>query len=364
VSDTQTVAKQRALEHVISLLQMNPIQQGDAIIAARSTALGLVKKSSAAAAAAEAGGDPQAERRKLLERLEKLRAAFWTMPLDQLQRYLENMRGRGFADVEAAVTRLRVVAANRAVFPRLARERDFDGDLFSALKEVLIRSPRDTTVLKEQVLSSFRSREKRNRYRKMLQMLERELPAVYQLEADWFNALYRQKNYKAPWATTAAAGSGASGVGQRSGAVAAVLIAMAILGGLGALADRDGVKKKGYSGYPRTSPTPSYQNSPPPTVSYPPRSRQQTSPSFTSQADIDEINRRNQERREETQRKFDEMRSRANSPNRYGGPRPGGPGSPGYNPPGTGPGGFGQPRYVPQQPSFGPPPGMRGGPNR
>src|SRR4029079_18226357 len=69
----------------------------------------------------------------------------------------------------------------------------FDGHFFSALKEVLVQSPRETAVLREQVLSTFRNRARRKSGRKMVELLQNEMPAVCQLESDWFETLRRQK---------------------------------------------------------------------------------------------------------------------------------------------------------------------------
>jgi len=192
MNEAQMQARRQAIDYMVRLLQMNPIQEGDEIISARSKALGLAKRgeSAAAAAAAEA---PQVDRRKVLEALEAVRSQFWTMPIDELNRQLAALDSQGFSDLEAAIGRLRVVAAHRALFPALAGKPGFDGEFFSALKEVLIRSPRDTAVLREKVLSSFRNRARRKGGRKMVALLKAEVPAIYELEADWFDTLYRQK---------------------------------------------------------------------------------------------------------------------------------------------------------------------------
>ncbi len=191
MSDGKAQARQRAIDYLVQLLQMNPVHEGAEIIAARNEALGLKKQATARPAAP---ADAQkADRRKLLDQLEELRRQFWTMPLDALNQQLNRLDGQGFADLEAAVARLRVVAVHRANFPPLAQQVDFDGELFSSLKEILTRSPRDTAVLREQVLSTFRNRAHRKRGRKMIKLLQRELPAIYGIEADWFDTLYRQK---------------------------------------------------------------------------------------------------------------------------------------------------------------------------
>lgn len=214
MSDAKAQARQRAVEYMTRLLQMNPVDQGDEIICARSTALGLANK--ADAARIEAAAEPRVERRKLIEQLDAIRRDFWTMPIATLRSQLSALNGQGFADLEVAVARLRVVAAHRSEFPKLAGQRYFDGEFFSSFKEVLTKSSRDTAVLKEQVLSSFRNRSRRKSGRRMVQLLKKELPAIYQLEADWMNALYRQKA-KAPELFVTRKDRAAADVGSSSG---------------------------------------------------------------------------------------------------------------------------------------------------
>lgn len=210
MSDAKAEARQRAVDYMARLLQLNPLQAGDEIIAVRSEALGLAKKVKVSEAMpAEA---QRADRRALLDNLESLRAQFWTLPIEQLWQRVNSLSGEGFADVEAAIARLRVVADYRPRFVALVQKSEFDGELFSSLKEVLTRSPRDTAVLREQVLAKFRVRERRGRGRKMVELLQREMPAIYELEADWFNTLYRQKAQS--WFGGGGAGTLGSGAGS------------------------------------------------------------------------------------------------------------------------------------------------------
>jgi hypothetical protein len=188
MSDAQ--ARQRAIDYMVRLVQMNPMHEGDEIVKARSKALGLAKKE---AANTQDVSEPKVERRKLLDQLDAIRAEFWSMPIDALQAKLATLNAGDYADLQAAVTRLQVVAAHRSQFPKLTQMTGFDGHFFSALKEVLIQSPRETAVLREQVLSTFRNRARRKSGRKMVELLQNEMPAVYELEAGWFETLRRQK---------------------------------------------------------------------------------------------------------------------------------------------------------------------------
>jgi hypothetical protein len=229
MSDSKPQAQQRTIDYMVRLLQMNPVHQGDEIVRARTSALRLAKKVPQPSAAVEQG-EPRAERRKLLEQLEAIRAEFWTMPLATLQSKLSEFCSEGFADVEAAAAKLRVVAAHRAEFPKLAEKPGFDGHFFASLKPILIDSPRDAAVLKEKVVSLFRDSSQRKRGRRMVRLLKNELPPIYQLEADWFATLQRQKTFVARTRVR----STAAAVGSRSGGgygwvIGIVLISLARL---------------------------------------------------------------------------------------------------------------------------------------
>lgn len=255
MSDAKAEARQRAVDYLTRLLQMNPVQAGDAIIAARSEALGLAKNVKAAELPhAEA---QRADRRALLDQLETLRTQFWTMPIDVLQQQVAGLDGAGFADVEAAIARLRVVADHRPRFVSLVQKEGFDGELFSSLKEVLTRSLRDTAVVRERVLSTFRDRKKRKRGRKMIALLKAEMPAIYELEGDWFNTLERQKAMSLTIKLTTRSGSNAVGTGSAASARSywwAGLVVMAILRAIFSYSD---ASRSNHTSAPRI-PTRSY----------------------------------------------------------------------------------------------------------
>jgi len=191
VSDSKAQSRQRAIDYLSRLLQMNPVSQGEEIIALRTKAFHRqARKSSPSIARPEAVFD---KRRVLLEKLEAVRTNFWQLPLPLLQQELSQLDATEFPDVHATVKRLHTVANHREGFPVLAQMRGFDGDLFGAIKKVLVAPARETAILREQVLSSFQKRARNKKGRRMVRLLEKEMPEVYRLETDWFNALKRQK---------------------------------------------------------------------------------------------------------------------------------------------------------------------------
>jgi hypothetical protein len=172
----------RTINYLARLLQMNPVQQADEIIRARNRAL---RRDVGPAAASGDAAQVRDRRRKLLEQIEEIRSAFWTLPPAELAAALNRVGGRRRAPPSrgAGARQASCVIGNGWLRRRF----------FSKLKHVLIDSPRDVSVLKEQILSSFRDRKHRRRLRQMVRLLEQEVPAIYALEADWFRALYRQR---------------------------------------------------------------------------------------------------------------------------------------------------------------------------
>jgi len=175
-------------------LGMNPQFEGDAIIALRSRTLGLKRPT----AAASVDTRREQRRNKALRVLETLREKCWTSSPEHLLKSLTKLDLDDLPDLQQAARRLETVARNRAKLPQLANHKHFDGDFFSCLKQVLAASPRETAVLREQVLASFRAGKLRKRGRRMIGLLKKELPELYALEVDWFESLMRQKKASSP----------------------------------------------------------------------------------------------------------------------------------------------------------------------
>jgi hypothetical protein len=183
--------QQQSIDYVARLLQMNPIHQGGDIVRARNEFLSLRKAVSdlRPMVANERGVD----RRQLVEQLESIRARFWSAPEDELTKELSALRGHNFVDLEIAVSRLQLVAAYRPELSALGAKGGHDASFVSALEEILTRAPRDTMAVREQLLTTFDSRAQRKSGRRILKRLRTQMPAVYDLDADWFDALNGRK---------------------------------------------------------------------------------------------------------------------------------------------------------------------------
>ena len=191
MSESARHDQEKAIAYVVRALQMDPVRYGEQIIDARSAALDLHAEVNPVLTS-----DVQQSRRtrqELQTALDRVRANFWTMPLDHLNYQLARFSAADFPDLRIPIARLQTAARHRESFVRLAECPGFDSMFFDALKKVLILAPRDVALIKEYLLLSFRRPIWRRRRRRMLDFLKHQAPAVYELETEWFDSLRRQK---------------------------------------------------------------------------------------------------------------------------------------------------------------------------
>jgi hypothetical protein len=188
MSSSDAAAKEKLLQYVERALVQNPLEESAAIIRRRSRLLGLepaIARTSETATEA----NPAVERQAVLKRIEAIRSTFWKAPLAELRASLAELKSQTLPDIQSAVGRLSVVASHRDQIPRLISDKAFDGDFLSVFKEVLIAAPRDSAVTKEKTLVAFGDRKIRRRGTKMIRLIERELPYLYELESQWLKSL-------------------------------------------------------------------------------------------------------------------------------------------------------------------------------
>jgi hypothetical protein len=188
MSSADPAAYEKLLQYVERALALNPLDDSAAIIRRRSRLLGLEAPPPTKAPTARVS-DPGRDRQRLLERLEAIRATFWTAPLAQLRASLEQLDASEFPDIQAVVRRLGVVAKHRDQFPRLVGHKWFDAHFLGVFKEVLIAAPREAAVAREKALAAFGAAKVRKSGSKMIRLIERELPYLFELESAWLQSL-------------------------------------------------------------------------------------------------------------------------------------------------------------------------------
>jgi hypothetical protein len=199
-ADPKAAAYERAVQYIEQTLRLNPLNDGATIIRRRSRMLGLeaAPPKSGVVPSAVAVRDLTAERQNLLAKVEEIRGRFWTTPLPTLKASLAALSAGDFPDIQSVVKRLSVVASHRDQIPRLTSDKAFDGDFFKVFKEVLVAAPRDSAIVKERTLAAFGDRKLRKRGTRMIGLIEREMPYLYELESQWMTSLVKQRNRKVP----------------------------------------------------------------------------------------------------------------------------------------------------------------------
>ncbi len=307
-------ASPQVVDYLTRQLARNPIHESSDIVAARARAFKLNAKASRAANTPPAG-----QRQQVRDQLEAIRKQCFSAHLPQLIGQLDQLKLDEYPDLAALGKRLRVILDSRAKLPALSQNPRFDGDFFSCLKQVLVSPSRDVSVLREQVLSSFRHRRNRKRGQAMIRMIKEEVPELYALEAAWFDSLIHYKANKHFGAT--AQRSQSSQNQESSGGIpwwVVALVVFALLRGGRALHE---ASKKSEPERTRYSQPVRRPNTSPARPNVPP-SRPSNPPSRPSDLDVvgpmrgssSDARRRIEEFRQRQRERMDELRTRPTRP--------------------------------------------------
>jgi len=173
-------------------LTANPVYDAGLIIARREKLLGR----SSDEPAAPSNRQREARQAALTARLDTIRSQFWSAPLSQLKEQLNRLPVSEFPDLDIAIARLKQVALCRPDFPRLAQHRRANKVLFNALKAVVVLPPSQAGATRERANRSL-AKVQPQKLRRMITMMKKEFPHLYQLEADWLKQVGRLKKYAA-----------------------------------------------------------------------------------------------------------------------------------------------------------------------
>ena len=189
-------SESRRVRYLTRVLKLNPVFQAGEIVELRNKYLGL--KSLTSTNQSDGDNEEFEERRAAAARIiERVREHFWQLPLDRLRGKLAGLKLNAFPDLKHAATRLTVLAANRDTLPSLVQHKDFDSSLFTALKTVLISSPREAVSVKEKFQKRLPDKQPRNQAVRMVRLLKSNVPEVYELEQDWLDSIIRYRPPKA-----------------------------------------------------------------------------------------------------------------------------------------------------------------------
>jgi hypothetical protein len=222
----RTLTEVEARRYFRRMLEMNPLYDPSGVLALRRKSLGLTAAVREEAFSAAATGQ---QRAAVLEELDRLRREFWTLPLDQLQKSLESINVKRLPDLRPLVNRLRMVAACRGEFPRLASSMTGCLPLVHAFKSAVVLPPAEAGMHKEQFIRSVKDKRQVKQVKQAAQKIKSEFPLLYDLEKDWFETLMK---LKARYATESAFSNAGGSIEWESlgpGVVFAIIILLRFL---------------------------------------------------------------------------------------------------------------------------------------
>jgi len=186
MSPTKPRTDAQRVAYLQRVLVLNPIQQSDLIHSLRRRFHGLAE---AAPQPRESRQDLQELRRETARKIDAVRTRFWTVELDKLHRVLGGLPLEQFPDLRLAAERLQVVADHRQDFPALSEKKLFDPEFFADVRRVIVMAPRDAIAERERVTQRIRQSGRVWRAQKMIRLIARHLPEIYDLESDWFEII-------------------------------------------------------------------------------------------------------------------------------------------------------------------------------
>lgn len=173
------------IAYVVEMLQRNPLYEAEWIVDSRSAFLGLGSRR----VAESPTPDHSAQRDRLQADIDAVRNQFWTLALDDLLQRITGLDGSRFPELQPALRRLRTVAGLRVEFPRLATHKRAYLPLVHALKRCAVLPPRESSQVKEQFLMTHSRSGDLPAAREAVEMMRREFPALFELEADWLKTI-------------------------------------------------------------------------------------------------------------------------------------------------------------------------------
>jgi len=227
MSQTKPKTEDERRAYLRTVLAMNPAQDAEELLGVRNSYHGIKRKAASKKADEK---DLHELREEIANEIDELRETFWTMDLKELKIRLSKLELKHFPDLRNAAERLGTMAIARHEFPQLATDEDFDSNFFSRLKKILIISPRDAGDLKDEVLLRVRKSPKiTKRVKKMIRLLEDELPDVYDLEVDWFEMLLASEKLRSRGSFNSQSESSVDSAGITWGAIIVILIVLRVV---------------------------------------------------------------------------------------------------------------------------------------
>lgn len=187
------------------VLAMDPLADADKMVLLRQRFIGHGTES---ISAERAFVDPEKRERvraKVLQKLDKIRRAFWNASIARLQDELRALPVKDFPDLNAATRRLNSVLDVRGSIDALRQDENFHVNLFNMIRRLMTLGPVQAGELKGTYLFELARADHLRDAQAMALAIRNRHPQVYQLESAWFDQIVKTKRRKKPTAGGSAA---------------------------------------------------------------------------------------------------------------------------------------------------------------
>lgn len=180
-------------EYLKRLLDLNPLEQTQMIIATRRQFLHNQSESPQAAVQSD---EPEMKN-GLLNQIEQIRTQFWSLDKAELEQQLQTIDVSEFPELAVAVARMKRVASHRQSFERLKQHPFCFPEFYQQFTTLVLAPSRRAGELRAQYLEEMRHPVHANAptlksYQRITQTIGLEYPELKALERFWFNQIIQR----------------------------------------------------------------------------------------------------------------------------------------------------------------------------
>ncbi len=177
-------------KYLAKVLRMNPLTESEKIISFRATILG---KSTPDKVQANDAAQIQHLRLSATGKIDELRKRFWVTPQQTLLDELRQIDVSQLPDLQPTVARLQIIAQLIPQFQSLVQHPETRINLVNTIKRMIMLPPREAGAIKAAYLRKAAYASALPIVQKMIFMMHREFPQIYNLEPDWFYEISKLK---------------------------------------------------------------------------------------------------------------------------------------------------------------------------
>jgi hypothetical protein len=172
------------------VFSLNPVYDAAKMVELRSVYCGL----SAETPTSTNPVDLDERKRRIKKRLESIRASFWNSTAPQLRKELDALHARDFPELKIGVDRLKTLTLYREDIQALAKHPLKEINLYNTFRRVVMLPPRKAAAVKQKYLRDLAHSDVKSKVEKMVKMIQKEYPQLYEIESSWFQQISRIKS--------------------------------------------------------------------------------------------------------------------------------------------------------------------------